>query len=230
MPTRAKLLIVPWVVAGMGLLVATLAWDFRFPEPARFVTCLVLALLGSTFKIKLPRMQGTFSISFVLALIAIAQMTLTESLVVGVLATLVQCFWRTRKRPTPLQVLFNVSTLVVSVVLAFGVLNALRNSGAVIPGLVVAAVLFFIVNSGLVSLVLALLNSQSVIDIWRNCHRWAFPYYIGGAVVAGLVTVCSQVCGWRLAFAILPLMYLMYSCYQSWIVARAQDESAIAVG
>jgi hypothetical protein len=230
MPTRAKLLIIPWIVAGIALLSGALALDFRFPEPARFVTCLVLALLGSTFKIRLPRMQGTFSISFVLALIAIAQMTLTESLVVGVLATLVQCYWRTRKPPTPVQVLFNISTLVVSVVLAFGVLNALRNSGALVPGLVVAALLFFIVNSGLVSLVLGLLNSQSVVAIWRNCHRWAFPYYIGGAVVAGLVTVCSQVCGWRLAFAILPLMYLMYSCYQSWIAARAQDESAITVG
>jgi len=230
MPTRAKLLIVPWIVGGMGLLVATLAWDFRFPEPARFVTCLVLALLGSTFKVKLPGMQGTFSISFVLALIAIAQMTLTESLVVGVAATLVQCFWRTRKRPTSLQVLFNISTLVVSLVVAFGVLSVLRNAGALIPGLVVAALLFFVVNSGLVSLVLALLNSQSAVSIWRNCHRWAFPYYIGGAVVAGLVTVCTQVCGWRLAFAILPLMYLMYSCYQSWIVERAQEESAITVG
>jgi len=229
MSTKAKLLIFPWIAVGIGLLVAALALDFRFPEPARFGTCLVLALLGSTFKIKLPGMQGTLSISFVFALIAIAQMTLTESLVVGVLATLVQCFWRTRKRPTPMQVLFNISTLVVSVVLAFGVLDALRNSGALIPGLVVAALLFFIVNSGLVSLVLALLNSQSAVSIWRNCHRWAFPYYVGGAVVAGLVTVCTQVSGWRLAFAILPLMYLMYSCYQSWIAARAQEESVIAV-
>jgi hypothetical protein len=226
MPTRAKLLIFPWIVTGFGLLAAALAWDFRFPEPARFATCLVLALLGSTFKISLPGMQGTFSISFVLALIAIAQMTLTEALVVGVLATLVQCFWRTPKRPKLLQVLFNISTLVVSVVLAFGVLNALRNAGALIPGLVVAAVLFFIVNSGLVSLVLALLNSQSAIAIWRNCHRWAFPYYVAGAAVAGLVTVCSQVCGWRLAFAMLPVMYMLYSCYESWI-ARAQDESPV---
>src|ERR1700724_3472964 len=106
MPTRAKLLIFPWIVTGIGLLVASTAWDFTFPEPARFVTCLVLALLGSTFKIRLPRMQGNISISFVLALIAIAQMTLTESLIVGVLATLVQCLWRTRKQPTPSQVLF----------------------------------------------------------------------------------------------------------------------------
>src|SRR5258708_9244735 len=162
-------------------------------------------------------MQGNISISFVIALIAIAQLTLSESLVVGVLATLVQCFWRTRKSPTLVQVLFNISTLVVSVILAFGVLDAVRNSGALIPGVVVAALLFFIVNSGLVSLVLALLNSQSVVSIWRNCHRWAFPYYLGGALVAGLVTVSSQVCGWRLAFAMLPVMYLMYSCYQSWI-------------
>jgi hypothetical protein len=230
MPTRAKILIFPWIAAGSGLLVASLALDFRFPEPARFVTCLVLALLGSTFKIRLPRMQGTFSISFVLALIAIAQMTLTEALVLGVLATLVQCYWRARKRPTLLQVLFNVSTLVVSMVLAFGVLNALRDSGALIPGLVMAAVLFFVINSGLVSLVLALLNSQPAISVWRNCHRWAFPYYVGGAAVAGLVTVCSQVCGWRLAFAMLPLMYMLYSCYESWIAARAPEGSRLVVG
>ena len=229
MPTRAKLLIFPWIVTGLGLLVAAIAWDFRFPEPARFATCLVLALLGSTLKVRLPRMQGTFSISFVLALIAIAQMTLTEALVVGVFATLVQCLWRTRKRPKLLQVLFNISTMVISAVLAFEVLNRLRDSGALIPGLVIAAVLFFIINSGLVSLVLALLNSQSAISIWRNCHRWAFPYYVAGAVVAGLVTMCSQVCGWRLAFAMLPVMCMLYFCYESWI-ARAQSESPIIAG
>jgi hypothetical protein len=230
MPTKAKLLIFPWIVAGMGLLVATVAWDFRFPEPARFVTCLALALLGSTFKIRLPRMQGTLSINFVLVLIAIAQMTLTEALVVGVSGTLVQCVWRTRTRPKLAQVLFNISTLTVSVILAFVVLDALRNSGALIPGLVVAAVLFFVVNSGLVSLVLALLNSQSAISIWRNCHRWAFPYYIGGAALAGLVTVYSEVCGWRLAFAMLPLMYMLYYCYESWIAAQAHDESPVTAG
>jgi len=230
MSTKAKLLIFPWIVAGIGLLVASLAWDFRFPEPSRFVTCLALAMLGSTFKIRLPRMQGSISINFVLVLIAMAQMTLTEALVVGVAGTLVQCVWRTRTRPKLVQVLFNISTLTVSVIIAFVVLDALRNSGALIPGLVVAAVLFFIVNSGLVSLVLALINSQSAITIWRNCHRWAFPYYIGGAAVAGLVIVYSEVCGWRLAFAMLPLMYMLYYCYESWIAAQAHDESPITVG
>jgi hypothetical protein len=227
MTTKAKLLIFPWIVAGMGLLVATVAGDFRFPEPSRFVTCLALAMLGSTFKIRLPRMQGTISINFVIVLIAMAQMTLTEALLVGVAGTLVQCLWRTRTRPKLVQVLFNVSTLAVSVILAFVVLDALRNSGALIPGLVVAAVLFFLVNSGLVSLVLALLNSQSAISIWRNCHRWAFPYYIGGAALAGLVTVYSELCGWRLAYAMLPLMYMLYYCYESWIAAQAQDESPV---
>src|SRR6266404_9514854 len=123
MPTKAKLLIFPWIAIGIGLLVAALALDFRFPVPARFVTCLVLAVLGSTFKVKLPGMQGTLSISFVLALIAIAQMTLSQFLIVGVVATVVQCYWRARKRPTPVQVLFNISTLVVSVALAFGLLD-----------------------------------------------------------------------------------------------------------
>src|SRR5258708_31208158 len=132
----------------------------------------------SLWKIEWRLGQGLVLTYGALALNAIAQMTLTESLVVGVLATLVQCFWRTRKRPAPVQVLFNVSTLVVSIVLAFGVLNALRNAGALIPGLVIAALLFFIVNSGLVSLVLALLNSQSAVSIWRTCPRWAFPNYV----------------------------------------------------
>src|ERR1700694_5884087 len=124
MPTKAKLLVYPWIAAGIGLLAACLAWDFRFPEPTRFVTCLALALLGSTFKIKLPRMQGTLSINFVLVLIAIAQMTLTEALVVGVSGTLVQCVWRTRTRPKLSQLLFNISTLTVSVILAFVVLDS----------------------------------------------------------------------------------------------------------
>ncbi len=231
MPTKAKLLIYPWTGLGIGLLVACVAWDFRFPEPARFLTCLSLAMLGSTFKVKLPGMQGTLSIGFVLCLIAIAQLTLTEALAVGVFCTLVQCVWRPGTRPTILQVLFNVSTLVVQVILAFLVLDGVRGSGgALIPGLVIAGVVFFVVNTVLVSLVLALMNGQSAISIWQNCHRWTFPYYIAGAMLAGFVTVYSEGSGWPLAYALLPITYVLYTCYESWIVARAQHESPIPAG
>lgn len=225
MPRKAKLLIIPTIVAGMGVLAACLCADCHFPEPARFVECLVLALLASTFKIRLPRMQSTISVSFVLLLIGIAELTLTETLLMGALATVVQCFWRSRTRPKVLQVLYNVAVLMIGILVAYGATETLRKSGAIVPELAVGSAILFLVTSGMVSLVLALVKSESALAIWKNCHKWAFPYYLGGSAIAAMITFYSHVCGWQQALAMLPLMYMLYACYESWMDAQSQTEA-----
>lgn len=228
MPAKAKLFVTATSAAGALVLAACLAADPSFPEPARFLHCLVLALLASTFKIKLPRMQSTIAVNFVLFLIAVGQLSLTETLVIGAASTILQVLWRPKTKPKVVQVAFNASTTTISLALAFWATETFRGAGGKVPGLVVAAGLFFFVNSGLVSLVLALLNSQSPIAVWRNCHRWAFPYYMAGSVIAGLVTLYSDVVGWQQALAMLPLIYMLYTCYDSWMVEHRTEPQATA--
>jgi MASE9 protein len=224
MSTKAKTLIAVTIVAGCAVLLATLATaPPRFPEPARFVHCLVLALLASAFKIKLPGAQQSIAANFVLFLIAMAELPIEQTMTIAVLSAVLQCLWRPRTRPKTIQVLFSASSTALGIALAFQASAPLRNSGALIPALVVASVVFFVVNSGLVSIVVAFVQGKQAMSVWRNCHRWAFPYYLAGSVIAGLIATYSSVYGWPKAFAMLPLLYLLYTCYGEWIKAQALE-------
>jgi hypothetical protein len=223
MSTLAKTFIAATIAAGSLVLLACLAGDRSFPDPSRFLYCLTLALLASTFKIKLPGMQSTIGASFVLFLIALTELPFRQTLIIVVLSTLVQCLWRSEKRPKIVQLAFSVACSVISIALAFQTTSVLRKSEDIVAALAVASAVFFAVNSGLVSLVVALVSSRAPMDIWRSCHRWAFPYYLMGAGLAVGVTMYGRIHGWQLAFTMLPLLYMVYTCYRQWLQPQVAE-------
>ena len=103
------------IALGTVILFGCAALDPHLPNTALFLQLLALAILASTFKIRLPGMEGTISLNFVVYLIGINTLTLTETVLMASVATLVQAVWRTRKRPQVMQVLFNVATLAITV-------------------------------------------------------------------------------------------------------------------
>jgi hypothetical protein len=223
MRTRAKVYIGSVLSCGVGLLLASIIMDPRIPHPARFIHCLVLAILASTFKIRLPGMQSSISLNFVVIIIGIGALSLGETLVIAVFATAVQSLWRPRTRPKTVQVLFNISTLSISISIADLVTAQLRNGPGFVPSLVIAGTIFFVANTWLVSIVLALLSGDSPLNTWRTCHRWSFPYYAAGAALAVIVSAYAQVGGWTTALAMLPFLYLLYSYYDTYV----RSESAV---
>lgn len=223
MPLKARLFITSTIVVGFGILGGCLIADHEFPQRQQFLQCLVLALLASTFKIKLPGMANTIAANFVLFLIALAVLPFDETLILAVLSCLAQCVWRPKTRPKLIQVLFNLASTTTSIALAFELTGGLRKADAVVPELIVASAVFFVVNSGLVSVVVALNRNQPTLEVWRNCHRWAFPYYLSGAILAVVITISSRISGWVPALAMLPVMYMIYVCYDQWIKPRAAE-------
>jgi hypothetical protein len=88
-----------------------------FRPSALFWTCVVTAVAAATLKIRLPGVDGTFSLGFVGSLIAIQHLSFAEALAVGV----VQSPWNPSQRPLPMQVLFNSANLANSTAVAYAV-------------------------------------------------------------------------------------------------------------
>src|SRR5947209_15079826 len=63
--------------------------------------------------------------------------------------------------------------------------------------LALAACLFFLTNTGLVSTVISLVEEKPFRKVWQQCHAWAFPYYLVGAALAGLVVASGRSAGWK---------------------------------
>src|SRR5438046_9069989 len=79
MPTKAKIYIGLVIILGFALLAGSVALRSDFPDMPRYISYLLLALLASTFKVRLPGITGTISVNFLLFLIGIAEFTVTEA-------------------------------------------------------------------------------------------------------------------------------------------------------
>jgi hypothetical protein len=231
MPKNAKIYIALIVTLGFGLLAGCLVFRAEFPDLPRYFSYLLLAVLASTMKVRLPGITGTISVNFLFILIGIADFTLTETLTMGCLAILTQCLWRTKSTPRLVQVAFNVAALAVSIGAAYQVSHfamALARAESLSAMLALAACVFFISNTMLISGVLCLLEGKPLGKIWQQCYLWTFPYYLVGSAIAGLVAVSSHAIGWQGSLLVLPLMYLVYTFYRLYLERVAPEPDHFA--
>src|SRR5260370_36589507 len=87
----------------------------QWTEPSRYICYLVLALLASGMKVSLPGVHGTMSVIFLFILIGVRELTLAQTLLMGVLGTVIQCSWKPKTWPKPIQVAFNIASMSIAV-------------------------------------------------------------------------------------------------------------------
>jgi hypothetical protein len=212
-------------VAAAVLTVVAYRWN---PENfSRFFLFFGLAMVGSAMKIRLPGFKTTISINFVFILMGIALFSSGETVLIGLGGALVQSLWKTQQRPKPVQVLFNAACLTVCAAAAFWTSHAIPtmfalNSMAVM--IVLGACVYVVLNTGLVSLVIALAEGRRVRELWSSCYEWTFPYFLVGSAVAGLASAVSHGLNLSATLLIVPSMYLVYFYYRMHI-SRAMLEN-----
>jgi hypothetical protein len=228
MSKRARAFIAVTIASGAALVAGCLAASGAAAHSSAYFAFLSLALLASAMKVRLPGMTGTISVNFLFVLVAIAVFTFSETVLMAMFACVIQCFWKARKRPRLVQVSFNVAALALSSGAAYRLAHVF--AGAISPALgvllAVAACVYFVSNTLLVSGVLALVQGQSMFAIWKQCYFWSFPYYLAGAGIAAAVVNTGRNAGWVASLAILPSMYLVYRFYRIWVERFGRQEAA----
>jgi diguanylate cyclase (GGDEF)-like protein/putative nucleotidyltransferase with HDIG domain len=223
MPKRAILFVTLVIAAGVAALVTSLChWESG--DPVRFACYLVIAILGSTLKVKLPGMDSTMSVHFLFVLLSVLDLSLSETMVIGCTAALSQCLWK--QKPELVKLVFNVLGLTVLAIYATYTVyhqasGILKNSTPLL--LVAAACTCFISNTAPLALVIALAERRPLRGIWRETYFWSFPYYLAGAAVVGLISFCDRYIGWQSALLVLPIMYWIYRSYHLYL-GRLEDE------
>jgi hypothetical protein len=226
MPSIAKLYLALTVTLGFALLAGSFLWFRQFPEPAQFLACLSLACIASTMKVRLPGLHGTMSVTFVFILLGIAELSLSETITLGFVATVVQVLWPVKTRPNLIQVLFNASAVSVSTTLVYAAAREIPAGPQRLIALVPAATVFFVMNTGMVSLILAMVSQARLLTVWKRCHLWTLPYYLVGVAIVGVISASDYTVGWRLSLVALPLMYLVYLYYLAYVSSRSSRQEA----
>ena len=204
-------------LAAMGSFSYALA-HWPSGDLVKFVCYLVAALLASPLKVSLP--SGTLSVNFLFTLLGILEMSLPETLLIGLVSTLGQFYWKPTRRVQTIQLIFNLSQVTVSGAIAYGTYQLIAIHILHGPGplaLVGAAVTHFAVNTLATSTIIGLTEDKPFSKVWTDSYLWSFPYYMVGAAVAGLVSFLNRNIGWQSSLLVLPPLYLMYRSYRLYI-------------
>jgi diguanylate cyclase (GGDEF)-like protein/putative nucleotidyltransferase with HDIG domain len=225
MPTLAKIYISVIVVIGVAIgLMQVVQW--QSDGLLRFFSYLLLSICASRLKVSLPGINGALSVLFIFILFGILELKPPEAIAIGCTAVLFQCMWNYQQRPRWHQVLFNICSMAITIATSGSIYysEALQH-GNLEPALklFVTATVFFGMNTFPVAVAIALSERKSLLQVWRECYTWSFPYYLLGAVIAGVASAVNTHFGWQTALLGVPVVYLIYRSY-SLHLGRMDDE------
>jgi len=211
-------------IAGLalaGLVIFAFAFsNWRSTDSLKFLSYLVAALLASALKVGLPGIEGTLSVNFIFTQLGILELSLPETLLIGLAGTVGQFYWRPARQIKPIQLIFNVSQVAVCSAAAYGAYQLMATRVLHGPGplaLVVAAITQFLCNTTALSTIIGLTEDKSIRKVWGENHLWLLPYYMVGAAAAGLVHFLNGHIGWQSSLLVLPPIYLLYRSYRLYL-------------
>jgi hypothetical protein len=210
----SRIFIAAVVVTGAAVLVNSLV-HWKSSKPVELLALLMMTLIASRLKVKLPGINGTMSVNVPFLLIVAVRLSGGESLVVAALASLVQSIPAVKNRTTLVQALFNSATITNAVAAASFAFGLASHRGLILPLSVTGAgAAFFLANTVQIALVLWLAEGQNPFQAWRGMAQLSTPYYVLSAGVAAVVCTAVQFAVWGEALALLPFMYSIYASYR----------------
>ena len=225
-PVKAKVLIAATILLGFPVQVYSFYLSFVTTD-LTWLLLAMAAIAASFFPVRLPYAKNksealtiTASDTFIFAAVLLfsPEVGVTISVIDGILAS---C--RSGKL---YRAVFNYSQLSLVTFFAGHLFYRFLDadpplSGADVEGfiyflmiLVLWGLLYFLLNSGVVALVLSLTTRNPFAEIWRQNCRWAWVTNVAGAVTAGIIFVNFQRTQLMAVGIAIPVVLVMYYAYQ----------------
>jgi diguanylate cyclase (GGDEF)-like protein/putative nucleotidyltransferase with HDIG domain len=220
MQMRAKLYIGFILAAGVTCLAYGVA-GWGCADPSHYVAQLLIALIASGLKVRLPGILSTMSVSYVFVVLSLMEFSYPETVVLACLASATQCLWRPNHKPKLLHVAFNIASMAGAVSIGYAVYHLLP--GTLPLRVALAATAYFLSNTLAIAGVVALTEKKSLRRVWKECYFWSFPYYLVGGGVGAFISICNHRLGWQTVFLGLPVVYVIFRSYRLYL-AKLESE------
>jgi hypothetical protein len=213
MTKTAKTYIASVIVTGAAATAFALA-HWRSDDPTRFAVFLLLFLAAATLKCRVPGVTGTYSPVFFFALLGSTTLSLPEVWMASGLAAMLATVYMPKYRPSLVKVLFNGANMALATAAGYVFVQRMIPGLAEQPTLlcvILGAAAFYVVNTSLVSAVLALTEHGSFSSAWKNWCEGCLPYYVVGVLFTDATDPVAQV----LAAVIVPAILMATYFYRS---------------
>lgn len=219
MPRAARTYIDAVIVLGTTVaLYAVSRWNST--NLIQFSVFLALFAGAALLKGRIPGITGTYSPVFFFVLLGSQILSFSEVIFAAGLAGIVQCTLLVQRHPSPVQVAFNAANMMISTASAFAFIHrevlGLAEQPLMIL-LILGASVYYTVNTGLVSVVVTLVDAKPLNDVWRHWCLRSLPYYVGGSLIAcATLSAQNQLSVWVVVM-VCPSVLLITICYRYWL-------------
>jgi len=145
---------------------------------------------------------------------------LVQALTIAAVSTFVQSFWTQSGKRNAVQVVFNVSVLVVSTHLTWLTSRYVFHNVALQISACAATILF--ANTVPVAGIIGFSEHKAVWTTWNQIVQLTFPYYLIAAGLAALVKLADHTVGWEIPLFVLPATLLMYRSFSTYFRQMAE--------
>lgn len=180
-----------------------------------FASLLLVGVLTSRLKIKLPGLNGNMSVNLPFIFVAMTQLSLAEGLFVAGVSIFVQSLPKRPNKFKPIQIFFNVCSGVVATGLGWEILHyATAAHVSSVLGLVLACAMHLVASTIAVATIISLTESQRMRPIWSNIVHLSFPYYLASTGIASIAAAFESHSSWPMLVGIACVMFVTYRCYR----------------
>jgi hypothetical protein len=230
MPLTARLYI--GAVTAIGLVILLVSVPQTLPQPALAATFVAAMLAVSIFKLRLPLGEGqsTMSMAYVVDFAVLAAAGVELAVAIAAIGVLAQCTVNVGRRQPWYRTAFSVAAVVIGVRTAGLVWAAFDGATAatVVVPLVLAAIPYYVVNSGLVAGAIGLSSGSSPVACWRqHFMRTAPTCLLAAAIVGSLHLAATGDVYLLLASAAAPTA-MCYFAYAAWFKRLSTQTAALA--
>ena len=223
------------MTAGFAVVLHSLHSLYLRPVGYEWFILAGLTLLSGSFTVRVPTIPARLSVSETFVFAAVMLFGPAAATMIVALDSLVISLWIFRGSRRPERVLFNFAAPAVAVWIAASIFFKLAGIaplaevsrpiiGLVFP-LFVLAVVYFLLNSWLIAVAVALEQRAPAFRVWRRNFMWLSLNYFSGASVAALLLPYLQGPGYafvRVVGVLLPLLLISYLTLKT-ALGRVED-------
>lgn len=230
LPRPARFFVAGIIIAA-GLVLATMGWP-RIPNVSIFLVLLVASSLASALKLRLPlgSSASNLSISYTFDFAALLLLGTTPAMLLAAVSAWTQSRIATARYNPTFRVTFNVAALMLTVQAAGhifewaggrpGTFSILSNA----KPLVATALVYYLTNTSLVGVAVALTTRQGLWNVWHSNFLWTAPsYFVGAGAAAAAIAIWQVSEGWLLPLALAPV-YLTFRSYRMYVERIASEK------
>jgi len=223
-----------WVIILAGCSVFAVSLHQLIVEPIgrQWFILAALTLISGSATVKLPTSYASISTSETFTFTAVLLYGPAAGTVIVVLDALVISFWISKRHDEPHRALFNLSAPAVSVwcsshlfFLTAHIAPLVKEPSplhAILPALVLFALTYFLLNSWLITFVIALERRLDPLKVWVRSFLWLSLNYFGGASVAFLLVGYNRTIDLGYVGVIIPLLLVLYFTFKT-TMGRVED-------